>query len=361
MSGKPTPTDLLDAIRIPYRLGPAATIVPLGNGHINHTFLARGCDSSLVVQQVNTAVFPEPETLVENANEIATHLRNTGSSVRIARHLPDEKGRYLHGAGRDIRVLEFIAGSRSIEVIESPRQARLAAQAFAALSRGLADLDTTRLKTVIADFHSPMIRFEQFRQALESACADRLRKCHPETEYALAFEHRIRRWQALSDSLPLRVCHNDCKINNVLFDRDRASTLAVIDLDTCMPGRLMTDFGDLVRSGASPEAEDSTNLPRVVARPEIFEALLDGYLAGMGDSLTVSERAALLPGAMMICFIQGLRFLTDFIARDTYFSATHRLHNLERARNQFQLYASLAEQQQDLAQLINRKMTQETH
>lgn len=357
--GNSAPADILDAIRGPYRLGPATTMAPLGNGHINQTFLARDGKHFRVVQQINTAVFPEPHILVENANEIAAHLRNSGSPIRVARHLPDDAGRYLHGAGQDIRVLEFIPGSRSIEVMESPLQARLAAQAFATFSQGLADLPAARLKTVIPDFHSPAVRFEQFLKTLQSDRVDRVRECRPEVEFAEGFEPRIRHWQALTDSLPLRICHNDCKINNVLFDRDGVSTLAVIDLDTCMPGHLMTDFGDLVRSCTSPEAEDSTRLDRVAARPQIFDALLDGYLEGMGESLTASERDALLHGAMMACFIQGMRFLTDFIAGDTYFGAAHRLHNLERARNQFQLYTSLVEQQDELEQLINRKTTKD--
>lgn len=359
MTGKALAADILDAVRDPYRLGPTATTTPLGNGHINRTFQVKDKERCLVVQQINTAVFPEPHVLVNNANEVATHLQSAGSPVRVARHLPDNEGRYLHGAGQDIRVLEFIPGSRSIEVIESPAQAKLAAQAFAAFSRGLSDLDVTRLKTVIPDFHSPRTRFRQFQQALQSDGAGRVRECRPEIERALGFEPRTRRWQVLADSLPLRICHNDCKINNVLFDGEGASTLAVIDLDTCMPGRLMTDFGDLVRSCASPEAEDSTRLGRVTARPGIVAALLDGYLEGMGESLTVTERDSLLPGAMMVCFIQGLRFLTDFIAGDTYFGAAHPQHNLERARNQFQLYDSLVNQQDKLAQLINRKTTKD--
>ena len=357
--GNATPSDILDAVRSPYRLGTATTMAPLGNGHINQTFLARDGEHLRVVQQINTTVFPEPHILVENANEIAAHLEKSGSPIRVARHLADDAGRYLHGAGQDIRVLEFRPGSRSIEVMESPLQARLAAQAFATFSRDLADFPAAGLKTVIPDFHSPAARFEQYLKALQSDSVDRVLECRPEIEFAEGIEPRIRHWQALADSLPLRICHNDCKINNVLFDRDGVSTLAVIDLDTCMPGRLMTDFGDLVRSCASPEAEDSTHLHRVAARPEIFDALLDGYLEGMGESLTASERDSLLHGAMMACFIQGLRFLTDFIAGDTYFGAARRSHNLERARNQFQLYTSLAEQQGDLLHLINRKTKQD--
>lgn len=352
-----TATTVLEAIRGPYDLGRWTTVTALGNGHINRTFLVSDGDRRCVAQQINTHVFPRPADLVENANQLAAHLQSSDTDVRVVRHLPGNNKRYLHGSGQDIRVLEFIPGSRSIEIVESPQQAWTAAHAFAAFSRRLVDFETNRLTEVIPNFHHPAVRFDQFLHAMQNGKADRANECKPEIELALSSEARIRGWQKLTLSLSLRTCHNDCKINNILFDRNGDRILAVIDLDTCMPGRLMTDFGDLVRSCTSPEAEDSTALEQVEVRPEIYAALLDGYLAGMGSDMSTAERDSLLQGAMMICFVQGLRFLTDFLAGDPYFGAAHRLHNLDRARNQFKLYDSLVSQQHDLARLLNRKPT----
>ena len=143
------------------------------------------------------------------------------------------------------------------------------------------------------------------------------------------------------NKLPVRVCHNDCKINNLLFHKESGAVAAIIDLDTCMPGPVLTDFGDLVRTCCSPEAEDSTRLENVVARPEVFRALTEGYMDGWRGEITRAEIDSLVQGGMMMCFIIGLRFLTDFLDGDRYFAIAHPGHNLERARNQLRLFDSL--------------------
>ncbi len=150
------------------------------------------------------------------------------------------------------------------------------------------------------------------------------------------------------DRLPVRVAHNDCKINNMLVDRHSGEALAIIDLDTCMPGPLLTDFGDLVRTCCSPEAEDSTRLDRVQARPDVYKALVRGYEAGWPGELSDEEKSTLFEGGLMMSYVLGLRFLADFLAGDTYFSVAHPAHNLERARNQFRLFQSLNEQRKHL-------------
>ncbi len=340
--------DILEAIRDPYGLGEAATVSRLGNGHINTTVLVRDGRRHLVAQKINTAVFASPGALVRNARAIHDHLAGKGEKLRIARHVPGRNGRFLHGPGADVRVLEYFPNSRSIEVLENSEQARLAARNFARFSRLLADFDHRQLEIVIPDFHSPVLRYLQFDEALAANAADRACGCTREIEFARGEEDRVRQWQGLLDTLPLQVCHNDCKINNMLVHSESGDALAIIDLDTCMPGCLMTDFGDLVRTCCSPEAEDSRNLERVVARPEVYTALVQGYLAGHDGTLSVMERASLLPGALMMCFMVGLRFLTDYLSGDSYFSVDYPQHNLVRARNQFRLYQSLAAQRDKL-------------
>lgn len=333
--------DILEAIREPYGLGEAATVSRLGNGHINTTVLVRDGRRHLVAQKINTAVFASPGALVRNARAIHDHLEGKEERLRVARHVPGRNGRFLHGPGADVRVLEYFPNSRSIEVLENSEQARLAAWNFARFSRLLADFDHRQLEIVIPDFHSPVLRYRQFDAAFAANVADRACSCAREIEFARGEEGRVREWQELLHSLPVRVCHNDCKINNMLVHSDSAKALAIIDLDTCMPGCLMTDFGDLVRTCCSPEAEDSRDLERVVARPEVYTALMQGYLAGHGGTLSAMERESLMPGALMMCFVVGLRFLTDFLSGDCYFSVDYPEHNLIRARNQFCLYQSL--------------------
>ena len=336
---------ILAAIRDSFEVSPAAKAAPLGNGHINQTVLVTDGDRHLVAQRINTTVFRQPEDLVHKARAIESHLARKGGPLRVVRHMPGRDGRYLFGPNRDVRVLEYIPDSRSIEVLENSAQGELAAASFARFARLLSDFDASQLRIVIPDFHSPVLRWRQFRAALEADAAGRAQSCLPETAFAGDGGRLTSRWQELMDRLPVRVAHNDCKINNMLVDRHSGEALAIIDLDTCMPGTLLTDFGDLVRTCCSPEPEDSTRLDRVRARPEIYQALVRGYESGWAGELTDEERSTLFEGGLMMSFVLGLRFLTDYLAGDTYFSVAHPAHNLERARNQFRLFESLSELQ----------------
>ncbi len=339
---------ILEGVRDPYRLSKNATAVALGNGHINQTVLVCDGERSLVAQRINTFVFQDPGAVVHNARAIASHLERKEKAPKVIRHLPGHDGSYLHGPDRDIRVLEYIHGSRSIEVIESLDQARELAYTFAGFSRALSDFDTDKLITVIPDFHNPSMRYRQFLEALQDATVVRIKACRSEIKFARKTEPLVVEWQSLTNNLPIRVCHNDCKINNILINEDNGKALAVIDLDTSMQGCLMTDFGDLVRTCCSPEVEDSTALERVVARPDVFGALMEGYLSGLEGVIQAREIASLVSGALMVCFIQGIRFLTDFLAQDRYYGTDYPLHNLDRARNQFQLFRSLQAQESQL-------------
>ena len=340
----PSDEAILDAIGIPFGLSASARVSPLGSGHINETVLVKDGARRLVAQRINTAVFREPGQLVRNACLIEKHLAQKPGALRAVRHLAADDGRYLFGPRGDVRVLEYIAASRSIEVLEHPEQGGRAAAAFATFSRTLSDFDAGRLETVIPNFHSPAYRWKAFESALGADRIGRARDCADEVALARRSQPMVREWQRLVDELPRRVCHNDCKINNLLVDRETAEPVAVIDLDTCMAGVVPTDFGDLVRTCCSPEAEDSTRLEAVEARADVYRELVRGYLAGWGDDLTRDERGSLFQGGLMMCFVVGLRFLTDYLDGDRYFAVSSPGHNLERARNQFRLYSSLLEQ-----------------
>lgn len=343
--------DILDCIRNPFGLGPEATISPLGNGHINETRLVRDGSRRLVAQRINTTVFSRPSKLVENARLIESHLAAVPGAPRVVRHLSGKDGSFLFGPQGNVRVLEYIPGTRCLEVLENPAQARRAAVSFGSFSRCMQGIDPGDLDIVIPDFHGPAIRWSQFMATLERDRAGRSGDCPEEVAFALDHERDVLGWQELMGGLPLRICHNDCKINNLLVHRDSGESIAIIDLDTCMPGRVLTDFGDLVRSCSSPEPEDSTRLERITARPPVYRALLEGYLEGWQGGLEKDERDSLLQGALMMCFILGLRFLGDFIDGDRYFSVARPWHNLERARNQFQLFRSLVKQRKMFAGL----------
>ena len=342
---------ILEAIREPFGLTSSASVTPLGNGHINVTVLVSDGERRLVAQKINTAVFTDPALLVHNARLVERHVSAKPGSLRVVRHIPGRDGGYLYGTDGDVRVLEYIHGSLSPEVLENTLQAERAAHSFARFSRMLSDFDSARLKTVIPDFHSPALRKRQFRDALAADRCGRADDCLAEIDLVLETSDELGDWQRLMDELPARVCHNDCKINNLLVCRDSGLPLAVIDLDTCMPGPVLADFGDLVRTCCSPEPEDSTRLDAVRARPDVYEALVSGYLDGWSGVITQAERSALLSGGLMMCFVVALRFLTDYLDGDRYFAVSRPGHNLQRARNQFTLYRSLVSQRSALERL----------
>lgn len=259
----------------------------------------------------------------------------------------------MHGPAEDIRVLAYFPDSESIQVLENPVQAELAARAFADFAAALADLEAAAFRTILPDFLNLQKRFEQFEVACRVDVVGRVAQCRAAIAFCQAQTPLLQAWRAMVAHLPLRVCHNDCKVNNLLFDAGTGAPLAVIDLDTCWAGHLMTDFGDLVRTCCSPEAEDSVNLARVTAREDIFAALARGYSSSLAGIITQAERQSLALGAEVCCFMQGMRFLTDHLGGDSYFGAGHPGHNLERAKNQFQLYRSLVSQRDALARYFD--------
>ncbi|KAJ0337921.1 hypothetical protein COL154_014283, partial [Colletotrichum chrysophilum] len=250
------------------------------------------------------------------------------------------------------RLYHHVADAFTLETADHPATALAAGRAFGAFAAALSEMDATGIGEVIPHFHDPLWRFEAFRRALADDRADRAAKVAETCEAALAFGALLPHWRALlAQGLPWRLTHNDCKLDNLLFDHG-GRVACVIDLDTVMPGTVLFDFGDMCRTMLSPVPEDSTALERVVVRREYFAALAQGYVEGCGEMLTPLERGNLAFAARLIVGVMGLRFLTDYLDGDRYFRTTHPTHNLERARNQFALYAALTAQADELQALV---------
>ncbi|WP_025820973.1 phosphotransferase enzyme family protein [Shewanella marina] len=333
-----------------------ASVTPLGNGHINDTFLVRDQDTEFVLQRINTQVFTTPDALIANADKVSQHLtqKRTQSlyQLQVVAPIAASTGELAVDLGEQgyWRAISYLDHSHSVEVIESEQQAEKAAKAFGHFANALSDLDATQLEDVITKFHYLPGRIEALKQAAAIDMYGRLGECQQWFDLVLAQTELLTELADIEAKLPLRTCHNDTKINNMLFDKRDMSSLAIIDLDTCMKGHLMYDFGDMVRTFTSPEAEDSTNLANVEVREAIFAAICRGYLAELGQTLTELERQSLWLGAKVMCLMIGVRFLTDHLDGDKYFNIHHPGHNLERAANQFTLFQSLLAQQ---AQLIS--------
>ncbi|MFC3033519.1 phosphotransferase enzyme family protein [Pseudoalteromonas fenneropenaei] len=331
---------------------------PIGNGHINTTMLLRNKAQALVVQKLNTDVFPEPEQLVNNARLIEQHLTHKAASdqyqLEIIKHVPTQSGDYLIDIqGEKWRALEFIRGSYSEEVVQNAAQAEIAANAFGQFAAALQDFDAEQLYPVIPNFHNLSMRIATFKHKIAADVVGRVAAC--QNEIAFCFDQF-----SLADELdnltnvPLRPCHNDTKINNMLFCKNTESAKAVIDLDTCMPGYWLCDFGDMVRTCCSPEAEDSTALEQVKVRHDIFHALVKGYAKPLTPFITEQELLSFWLGAKVLPFMIGLRFLTDYLDGDNYFAIKHPEHNLQRARNQFALYRDIVRHEQTLKGMLEQ-------
>jgi Ser/Thr protein kinase RdoA (MazF antagonist) len=290
-----------------------------------------------------------------NVERVCAHayakLKHAGApdaERRTLRLIPTKSGRAWHidASGNRWRCYHFIEGATGHDVVRSPEQAYAAAKSFGAFQSLLADLPGGRLHETIPDFHHTPSRFARFQRALAQDAHGRAAFAVPEIAFALARAHEVGVVvDALRDgTLPERVTHNDTKLNNVLLDDITQEGVCVIDLDTVMPGSVLYDFGDLVRTSTSPAAEDETDLSKVRMQFPMFEALVKGYLASAGGFLTPKEKELLPFAGKLITFEIGLRFLTDWLEGDTYFKIKRPTHNLDRARTQFKLVESIEAQ-----------------
>jgi len=342
---------------------------PYGSGHINDTFLVETAPgqgpSRFVLQRINHNVFRRPDDLMANVERVCAHahakLRQAGvadADRRTLRLIPTRAGKAWHvdAAGNRWRCYHFIEGATGHDVVRSPAQAYAAAKAFGAFQALLADLPGGRLHETIPGFHDTPSRLARFQEALAKDSQGRAAAAVPEIAFALARAHEVSVVvDALRDgSLPERVTHNDTKLNNVLLDDITQEGVCVIDLDTVMPGSVLYDFGDLVRTSTSPAAEDETDLSLVRLQFPMFEALVQGYLASAGGFLTPREKELLPFAGKLITFEIGLRFLTDWLDGDTYFKIKRPTHNLDRARTQFKLVESIEAQLPAMQALVAR-------
>ena len=347
-------------------VGPVVSIEPYGSGHINRTYLVTcaGGDAPKrhILQEINSAVFPDVPALMDNIVRVTRHLQakyaRPGADPEFAALslIPTREGApFLEDSeGRFWRMHPFISGARTIDVVETPAQAREAARAYARFLCDLADLPEPPLHETLPDFHNGPLRFRRFEEALSKDICGRALSARD--EIAFLYEQApmlpLLTDAAASGALPRRTTHNDTKINNVMLDDKTGCGVCVIDLDTVMPGLSVHDFGDLVRSSVCPAAEDERDLARVTLDANLFRALGEGYLEVAGDVLTEGERRRLVLGAQTITLIIGMRFLTDHLAGDVYFRVHRDGHNLDRCRTQFRLVRHMLTRNAELEDIV---------
>jgi aminoglycoside phosphotransferase (APT) family kinase protein len=268
--------------------------------------------------------------------------------------VPSRGGKSFHldSQGGYWRVYFFIEKARTYDAVQTPEQAFQAARAFGNFQKLLTDLPAPRLHDTVPDFHHTPRRFAALEKSVEADAAHRAKLAGPEIQFVLARKKMA--GLLLDAQLPERVTHNDTKFNNVMLDDKTGQGVCVIDLDTVMPGLVVNDFGDMVRTATSPAAEDERDLSKVQMQFVMFESLLRGYLSSAGDFLTKEEKHCLAFAGKVITFEIGLRFLTDFLAGDVYFKVHRENHNLDRCRTQFKLVESLEQQEGRILQLVDK-------
>ena len=341
-------------------------VAEYGNGHINDTYLVE-TPGKFIVQRINKTVFPHPEYVMENIMGVTDFLRKkieaaggdpdreTLTFVKTTDGLPyyvDENGDYY-------RVYKFIDNAVSYTIVENSSQLYNAAKAFGKFQNMLADYPAETLHETIVNFHNTKDRYRQFKEAVEKDAAGRAKDVQDEIKFVL---DREADGSVVVDAIaegriPLRVTHNDTKLNNVLLDPVTGEGVCVIDLDTVMPGSLLYDYGDALRFGGSSGAEDEPDLSKIWFDVEKFEAFTRGFIEEL-PSIT-DEELKLLPFSIKLMTLEcGLRFLADYLNGDVYFKTHCPEHNLVRCRTQFKLVAEIETKMDELnaivAKLANR-------
>lgn len=331
-----------------------------GNGHINETYLVETDGGArYILQKINDTVFRNVPALMENVSAVTRYLRARTDDPRRAMHLVQttEGADYLRDeAGGWWRMYDFIENSICLQAAETDEDFYQSAVAFGEFQRELSEFPAHTLHETIAKFHDTRNRYVQFREALNADPLGRAASVQTEIEFALAREKNAGELMRLLEAgeLPLRVTHNDTKLNNVLLDRETRKPLCVIDLDTVMPGLAAFDFGDSIRFGASTAAEDETDLGKVEMSLELFETYARGFLEACGSALSPLEKATLPLGAKLMTLECGVRFLTDYLSGDTYFRIHRPNHNLDRCRTQFKLVSDMEKKQNEMRAAIEK-------
>lgn len=328
---------------------------PFGSGHINTTYVAYFAFENkptlrYIIQKINTTIFKQPEKLIDNIFDVTEFLKEKikasgGDENRETLSLIENKNgtRYYKEPNGDFyRAYNFIEDATCYQTV-TPELFYSSAKAFGKFAKELNGFDPKNMFDTIENFHNTADRYKKFEASLEKNASGRAKDCAEQIEFIKArkdFTTTVLK-EIESGAIPLRVCHNDTKLNNVMMDRTTGEGICVIDLDTVMNGSLLYDFGDSIRFGASSAAEDETDLDLVYCDLAKYETYVKGYLETCQHILSEKEFELLAEASILMTFECGMRFLTDYLDGDVYFRIHRDSHNLDRARNQFKLVADM--------------------
>lgn len=330
--------------------------VRYGSGHVNDTFAvyvqeANGNPKQFILQKINTSTFKNPKELMENIVGVTEYLKkiiiqNGGDPSRETLSvIKTKKGEnfYTDSSGGAWRAYDFIENTICLQSVDDPTYFYNAAKSFGSFMRRLEGYPAENLHETILHFHDTRDRFKNFMSALNNDKMDRAKEVKQEIDFVLSREKDCSYLMNMLDEgrLPLRVTHNDTKLNNILLNPMTSEGECIIDLDTIMPGLSLNDFGDAIRFGANTGAEDERDLTKVHLDLNLFDIYTKGYCEAAGVVLTTFEKECMPWGAKLMTLECGMRFLTDYLEGDVYFKIDHEGHNFDRCRTQFKLVSEM--------------------
>ena len=338
-------------------------IEPYGGGHINDTFRITCPEHKYILQRINHKIFKNPCDVMENIVNICDHIRlklkEQGEDEQrgTLTFIPTVDGECLSVyKGNYYRMYVFLENAVSYQTIENPMHFYSAGKAFGKFQNMLADFPAEKLHETIANFHNTVDRLDKLKKAIEEDKAGRKASVTEEINFVLDRADKCAVVMDLlkGNKIPLRVTHNDTKLNNILMDEETGEAVCVIDLDTVMPSSLLCDFGDAIRFGANTAEEDEKDLSKVDINIDLFEKFTRGFLEATKSSITPREVEYLAFSAQLLTLECGMRFLTDYLDGDVYFKTHREGHNLDRARNQFKLVKEMENHEEEMKDIVNK-------
>ena len=339
----------------------AITVQQIGSGHINRTYLLSTLtDEKYILQNINVSIFKNPNAIATNIKAVANELRQLNPEYLFPAPIATLNGDLMfNNKGEYWRLLPFVSNTIALESLSLPKQAYEAAKQFGKLSRLLTNFDASRLTPTIPGFHNLSWRYEQFSEALNQTSTTLKGKAQHEIEVALRHHFIVDYYHSYENrkDLPNRVMHHDTKISNVLLDEVDYHGVCVIDLDTLMPGKFISDLGDMMRTYLCAFSENEKDLEKIKIRIPYFKATIEGYLSEMGRILTETEKELILFAGKYIIYMQALRFLTDYLNGSIYYPIHYADQNLDRAKNQFKLLSEIFENEKILQDIIEEYLS----
>ena len=349
-----------EAVLIEYGFKPDTVILkPFGTGHINSTFLLSlsSGDQQFILQSININVFKQPDIIAQNVKLVADYLAEHYPDYLFIGSIPTVYGKEMAVVdGVYWRLTQFVNNSISFDTLSDPNQAYEAALQFGRLNKLLSNFDASQLKETIPGFHDLGLRYTQFTDALEVSSDDLKKVAEIEINKALHYRFILDYFESFknSDEFPNRAMHHDTKISNMLFDKNTVKGICVIDLDTLMAGKFISDLGDMMRTYLCAYSENEADISKITIRIEYFEAIVKGYLHEMGSILTPVEKELILFSGKYLIYMQAIRFLSDYLNGSIYYPISYPEQNLDRTKNQFKLLAELFNNEKILVDIVNR-------